>query len=623
LSTSSTDKLNLRLVRASQYLSSFNLSIRHKSGASNVVPDALSRLQQVDIPPAEKSDILDCLYGSTVSLSSAERNALLPEVFAFHSTLVQMTDEFKRRLVEAYTDDEQWKRARDILKDGNDEENLPPGFRFRIKDDLVYLIGEEGRERLCIPQALQHEVFKLAHDNNFHGGYHRTYDRIAPSIFIRNLSKHLRTYIEHCASCQLNQTKRHLPYGELYPIATPAIPFHTIAIDFVVALPEYDGYDALLTVTCKATKRVLLIPGAENWSASEWANVFITSLVGHDWGIPTAIISDRDSKFMGSFWRAIFQRMKVELLTSTAWHPQTDGQSERTNQTVEIALRFFLSTGEQDWVGILPYLQGSLNNAVHASGFAPNELVYGFKVRDGLDLLVNSDVDVQDLDRLRMVKRIEADDAMAFANIAIKSRYDKLHKRLRLKAGSQVFLRLHHGYKIPGVHHKYGNQRVGPFKIIEKVGKLAYRLELPPNMHIHPVVSVAQIEPALDPADDPYQRVPPVPGPIEEDDPNPVAPLYEIERFLDKDGERYLVKWKGYGNEHNTWYPLHALGNAQEFVEEFRNRRPTRRRAAALARRSEATSAALPAATPEEATSSAALLPRRGRRRPRRAPSAN
>ena len=140
---------------------------------------------------------------------------------------------------------------------------------------------------------------------------------------------------------------------------------------------------------------------------------------------------------------------------------------------------------------MLPYLQGSLNNAVRSTGFAPNDLAYGFHVREGLDILAKANPDVQDLDRLRSIKRQEAADAMAFANIAVKSRYDKLHKSLRLHEGSLVYLRLHHGYKIPGVHHKYSNQRVGPFKVLERVGKLAYRLELPPNMHIHPVVSVA------------------------------------------------------------------------------------------------------------------------------------
>ena len=119
-----------------------------------------------------------------------------------------------------------------------------------------------------------------------------------------------------------------------------------------------------------------------------------------------------------------------------------------------------------------------------------------------------------------------------------------MHKNLRLYKGLLVYLRLYYGYKIPGIYHKYSNQRVGPFKILEKVRKLAYRLQLPPNMRIHPVVSVAQIEPAVDPADDLYYRLPPPPGPVEEEDENPVNPLYKIERFLDKEPgkDRYLIK---------------------------------------------------------------------------------
>ena len=270
-----------------------------------MVPNALSRLQaHTDLPAVEKADILDCLYRVTTSLTAAECNALLSEVFAYHSTLIEISDDFKKRLIEAYAVDEQWKKALDILKE--DDENLPQGFRFRKKEGLIYLTSQEGRERLYIPEALQHDVFKLAHDNNFHGGYHRTYDRIAPSIFIKNLSKHLRIYIMHCPSCQLNQTRRHPLHGELFPIATPAIPFHTVAVDFIVALPDCQSYNSLMTVTCKSTKQNLLIPGAETWSAGDWANIFLTNLVGHDWGIPSAIISDRDSKFIGSFWQEIF-----------------------------------------------------------------------------------------------------------------------------------------------------------------------------------------------------------------------------------------------------------------------------------------------------------------------------
>ena len=106
---------------------------------------------------------------------------------------------------------------------------------------------------------------------------------------------------------------------------------------------------------------------------------------------------------------------------------------------------------------MLLYLQGSLNNALNSTGFAPNNLVYGFRVREGLNLLSKSDIDVQDLDRLRYIKRSEAQDVIAFANIAMKSRYDRIYKILRLHEGSLVYLRLHYRYKIPGVHHKYSN----------------------------------------------------------------------------------------------------------------------------------------------------------------------
>ena len=106
MTTSSTDKLNLRLVRASQYLSGFNLTLRHKSGKTNIVPDALSRLQ-ADVSTAEKIGELEALYGCPVNLAQHELSSLLPDLapVAYHVTLVEMADEFKNRLKKAYDDD--------------------------------------------------------------------------------------------------------------------------------------------------------------------------------------------------------------------------------------------------------------------------------------------------------------------------------------------------------------------------------------------------------------------------------------------------------------------------------------------------------------------------------------
>ena len=262
LSTSSTDKLNLRLVRASQYLSAFNLSVRHKSGKANVVPDALSRLQ-ADVASQEKQAELDSLYGCLVSLDDNEY--FQESMPVYYATLVEMSNDFKKRLAQAYAKDPQWIKILDLLKPdkhGNPPQ-LPDGLRFRKHGDLIYAtnLDHTGKHRLCIPESMQHEVFHLAHDRNFHAGFHTTYARISPSVYIKSLSSRLQSYIKHCPECQLNQTKRHPTYGELNPISTPPVPFHTIAIDFIVALPYYEGRNMLLTTTCKFTKKKLLVPG--------------------------------------------------------------------------------------------------------------------------------------------------------------------------------------------------------------------------------------------------------------------------------------------------------------------------------------------------------------------------
>ena len=126
----------------------------------------------------------------------------------------------------------------------------------------------------------------------------------------------------------------------------------------MVSLPVTSSdKDCLLTITCKFTKRILLTAGKETWSAVQWAEVVLRMLMQHDWGVPRSIISDRDLRFMSAFWKEIFSRLHVKFLTSTAYYSQTDGQSERTNQLIEIALRFHLTSNPDDeWDEILPYL---------------------------------------------------------------------------------------------------------------------------------------------------------------------------------------------------------------------------------------------------------------------------
>ena len=160
---------------------------------------------------------------------------------------------------------------------------------------------------------------------------------------------------------------------------------------------------------------------------------------------------------------------------------------------------------------MLPYIQSTTNNSPNViTDLSLNKLCYGFKVQNAISILLVSDSDLSEdtFHQLRLAKREETDDAIIFASIIMKARYNAKHLALNLKEENSIFLRLHYGYSISGLtNRKLSQQRIGPFKILAKVGQLAYKLELPPIMRIHPVISIAQLEPAATTAGpDPYKR---------------------------------------------------------------------------------------------------------------------
>ena len=182
--------------------------------------------------------------------------------------------------------------------------------------------------------------------------------------------------------------------------------------------------------------------------------------------------------------------------------------------------------------------------------------------------------------------KIDAADAIAYTAIKMKAYYDQRHQQQAYNIGDFVNLRLHRGYKLPGIlNGKIGQQFAGPFRVIEKIGKLAYRLELPPTIKIHNIISVAHLEPATNPTDDPYSRARQESPPILVDG----QEKWEIERILRKRVTRrgrghrteYLVRWVGYGPQDDTWISERNLGNAREILRDF-NERENRDQDAAL-----------------------------------------
>ena len=334
---------------------------------------------------------------------------------------------------------------------------------FELRDNgVIYYRDPDYGSRLCIPDNddLIKEVFQLVHDELGHPDYHRSHERLTQGIYIHRMASRLHEYLRHCPTYQLHQTPRHKPYGNLQPLIVPPTPYYTITIDFILALPETrEEWNCVLSVTDKFSKRITFVVGRDTWKTKDWAEGLRQQLDVAGWGLPKVILSDRDPKFLSQLWKDIFKSMNVNLIYSTAYHPQTDGSSERTNQTAEIALRFYLAgmTNNNQWPVILPRLQAVLNNSTSAStGKSPNEVIYGFKLREPLDLAVDntSVLDNEALVATRNAIRTDVKDAIAFAAVAMKQIYDQNHLHKSFTTGDMVNLRLHCGYALPAITNK-------------------------------------------------------------------------------------------------------------------------------------------------------------------------
>ena len=136
--------------------------------------------------------------------------------------LLEMTDDLKKVLEKAYEKDPQWKKIREKIKKRRDQNDISDGIDFILKKNQMFYAPYGKSPRLCIPWALEKEVYRLVHDENHHCGFHRAYARAAGAVYIQHLSGRLRRYIRHCKPCLEGQTNRHAPYGQLAPIKTMA-----------------------------------------------------------------------------------------------------------------------------------------------------------------------------------------------------------------------------------------------------------------------------------------------------------------------------------------------------------------------------------------------------------------
>jgi hypothetical protein len=427
--------------------------------------------------------------------------------------------------------------------------------------------------RIVVPESMRAEIMTEHHANRVSGhfGWARTLELISRRFWWPKLRESVQEYVQTCASCQRNKASTKRPFGLLNPIPIPDTRWHTVTLDFIMDLPvSASGNDAILVLVDKLTKYVHLVPTRKICTAEDMSRLFLAHIFQYH-GVPKVLISDRDPRFTSALWKAFCHHLGIEPRFSTAFHPETDGQTERTNRVLEEVLRHFIDGDHSNWEDLLPLAAFSMNNAKSAStGETPYYLNHGTHPSTPVSLALplgkipTLDVVFRDLENtLSGIKAL-----MLAAQDRQKSYADRTRAPHEFKPGDQVLLatrNLKFQSGVKKLHPKF----IGPFKILKMVGKNAAKLELPPVYgRVHPVFHVSLFK-TFKPSGT-FSPLPPSPEVVDG------IPYYHVEKILSsrekKSGRKktfkeYLIKWEGYDDTHNSWEPAKNL--SLELLRDF------------------------------------------------------
>ena len=339
-------------------------------------------------------------------------------------------------------------------------------------------------------------------------------------------------------------------------------------MDFITDLPSAEGFTCILVVIDRLTKMCHLIPFKGLPSAIDTAQAFVDNIFRLH-GLPSTVISDRGTQFTSKFFQALCSALGISLKFSSPFHHQTNGQTERVNSVIEQYLRCFSNYKGNNWIKFLSLAEFSYNNAIQESANqTPFFLNYGFHPRHSMAIPDNINVPRAiefSNDFNQIIKDLKTN---LFKAIETQKKYADMKrcKPPEFKVGDKVWL--DSSLVIHNRNKKFKPRKLGPYKIIEKISDISYKLELPQSMKIHPVVHVSSLEPHYE---DEFGRKQPPPPPVTIDN----EEEYEVEEILDKRKHyrkiQYLVKWKGYSLSEASWEPESNL-NCPELLKAFNSK---------------------------------------------------
>ncbi|KAF1334651.1 reverse transcriptase, partial [Globisporangium splendens] len=519
--------LSQRMARWLSFFAVYEFDVEYKPGRFNVIADVLSRHPD---------------FESKANDSKEDRVMAITRESTPTSSLL---DDIKR----AYATDSNTCRLVAHLSDPSDKslKALDPAQRARLhrcemrNDVLYYRIDDSGEPRAVVPNDsdLRNRVLFEYHDAPFRGhpGREKTYLALSRDFCWSHQYKWVRKYVRACEVCQCVKPAP-VTNAPLRSLPVPADCWKSVSMDFIFGLPaDSSKKTGILVIVDRFSKMVHLSAVPASVTAKQTAQIFLDSVFRLH-GMPTEIVSDRDPRFTAAFWQELFRLLGTQLKMSTADHPQTDGQTERVNRTLEDILRSYAHSFTH-WNECLPLAEFAINNSVHAStghtpfyvnalrhphlpsilgGMSPPSVtspLSGGGVREAAAseqaksaeishhheqvtahaAIVDKDIATTVLQRQAVIRFVR--DSIVDAVDSQKEQADKSGRKNTNEFQRNPFVLLPTANLPNRVASSDSNKLlpryIGPFKVLERIGD-AYTLELPPAMRLHPTFYVGRLK---------------------------------------------------------------------------------------------------------------------------------
>lgn len=376
--------------------------------------------------------------------------------------------------------------------------------QFTMEDGLVYTRNMADENVTCIPESARTiitDIIEQAHRTVGHFSIFKTATYIRRWYWWPRIGRDIEEWCRSCVTCQTTKASNQKPAGKLHTLPIPTKPWDSIAMDFVGPFPESRGFDYLWVIMCRMTSMVHLIPVHTTMKASELSWIYRREIVRLH-GLPSSIVSDRDSKFTSKWWQELHKILGAKLLMSTSFHPQTDGQTERANRSIGQIFRSAISPDQKDWVERVDMTEFAINISIsETTRYSPFELNGGFLPSMIQEIRgQQAPRGVTEFARAALEHLANAHDAIITARV-----FQTLHANKRrsdepkITINDLVFLSTKNLNLPKNRARKLMPKFIGPYKVIKARAESSnYTLDLPPMLQkrrIHPTFHVSLLRP--------------------------------------------------------------------------------------------------------------------------------